>query len=320
MGYISEREEEVRESYMLRAEAGEKEAFRAYIKRKAACALEEIGGRRSVDLASPRLENCRVILTAHYDTPRRVHSVFFLIHRLCERLFGSGPAVKLSLYFYCDLAILILFFGFYFSSLSIAVPIVAVILVLFDFISLGLMAGRKNGGNLNDNTSGVLALLELSERFHGDERVGFAFFDNEERGLQGSRLLRRTYLKTPGFKDATIVNLDCVGGKGDTLVISYNVRGAASPLLEDLKSSGDFEAAAFENYNLTDYRTFAENKAFNLNLSEKTRSRGYFIPDIHTEKDTELSADKVEQICGLVFGAVRKYIEDPENLARGSSL
>ena len=50
------------------------------------------------------------------------------------------------------------------------------------------MGGKPNKHTANDNTSGVITLLELMNRLSPEqkERTAFVFFDNEENGMLGS--------------------------------------------------------------------------------------------------------------------------------------
>ena len=75
--------------------------------------------------------------------------------------------------------------------------------------------------NCNDNTSGVVTLLELMATVDEEDRdtICFIFFDNEEKGLIGSGAFRKQYASK--VVDKVLVNFDCVGD-GDTLLMKYN--------------------------------------------------------------------------------------------------
>ncbi|WP_221088449.1 M28 family metallopeptidase [Deinococcus aquaedulcis] len=65
----------------------------------------------------------------------------------------------------------------------------------------------------NDNASGVLAVLDLARRAAGTplaERAWFVLFDDEETGLNGSRLFVRAY-SYPLRQTRAMLNLDMVG-------------------------------------------------------------------------------------------------------------
>ena len=79
-----------------------------------------------------------------------------------------------------------------------------------------MMAGPANRHTANDNTSGVITLLEIAlslpEELRSD--VCFVWFDNEERGLLGSAAFAGKHKETK--KGALVLNFDCVGD-GDSL-------------------------------------------------------------------------------------------------------
>ena len=74
-----------------------------------------------------------------------------------------------------------------------------------------MLVGPANPSNANDNSSGVITLLEIARSLPENRRkqVCFVLFDLEEAGLIGSASYRKTH------KNATnrqvILNLDCVG-------------------------------------------------------------------------------------------------------------
>ena len=74
---------------------------------------------------------------------------------------------------------------------------------------------------MNDNTSGVAALLTLLARLPKEQRgrVAVVLFDNEEVGLIGSTLFRRRHAHVMANKP--LINLDCVGD-GEMLLLAPN--------------------------------------------------------------------------------------------------
>jgi Zn-dependent M28 family amino/carboxypeptidase len=68
------------------------------------------------------------------------------------------------------------------------------------------------GPGLNDNGSGVAALLQIADRLAGQDRpLRFAFWGAEEIGLVGSRRYVRALSRTERRRIAAYVNLDMVG-------------------------------------------------------------------------------------------------------------
>ena len=77
--------------------------------------------------------------------------------------------------------------------------------------------GKSERDNLNDNTSGVVALLEvaktLTPRYRGE--VCFLFLDGGTQASKGAKGLVRAH---PELKKKSVIVLDCVG-EGDELLI-----------------------------------------------------------------------------------------------------
>jgi hypothetical protein len=79
-----------------------------------------------------------------------------------------------------------------------------------------LLKGPANRHNANDNTSGVVTVLEIMNTLPENlrDRVCFVLFDLEEHGLVGSAAYRKMH------KEATerqiVLNLDCIGD-GDVI-------------------------------------------------------------------------------------------------------
>ena len=84
---------------------------------------------------------------------------------------------------------------------------------------LMMLRGPANRNNANDNTSGVVTVLEILSDIPEDLRnsVCFVLFDLEEAGLVGSSAYRKRH------KDVTenqiVLNLDCVGD-GDVIQLT----------------------------------------------------------------------------------------------------
>ncbi len=74
-----------------------------------------------------------------------------------------------------------------------------------------MLVGPANRHNANDNTSGVVAVLEIAKSMPTDQRhkVCFVLFDLEEAGLIGSSSYRKAHRAES--ENQMVLNLDCVG-------------------------------------------------------------------------------------------------------------
>ena len=171
-------------------------------------------GTRNVVLGDP--ETARFLITAHYDTPAMLwcpnltmpcnavmnalcQLLNFLVLMLPAVIVGGGVLYLTEKPLYGALAML-----------------AAVIATIF------LMAfGIPNPRNANDNTSGVIALMEIAASMPKNlrNRVCFVLFDKEQVAMLGSAAHRRKH--PTASKIQTVVNLNCVGD-GDTIMFFPN--------------------------------------------------------------------------------------------------
>mgnify|MGYP000196437799 CR=1 FL=1 len=82
-----------------------------------------------------------------------------------------------------------------------------------------MMFGAANKHNVNDNTSGIAALLETMQRLSPEarEKTAFILFDHQETGSRGAKSYGAQHVEVQTMK--LLVDLNCVGD-GDTFVIS----------------------------------------------------------------------------------------------------
>ena len=102
-------------------------------------------------------------------------------------------------------------------------PVYGVVAMLAAVVAtIFLMAfGIPNPRNANDNTSGVIALLEIAASMPQNlrNRVCFVLFDKEQVAMLGSAAHRRKH--TEASKIQTVLSLNCVGD-GDTIMFFPN--------------------------------------------------------------------------------------------------
>lgn len=174
-----------------------------------------------------------------------------------------------------------------------------------------LMMGYRNPKNYNDNTSGMVTLLELMAKVDVEDRdkICFIFFDNEEKGLLGSGAFRKRYASK--VVDKLLVNFDCVGD-GDTLFMKYNRSMSQS------KNKTTFETAFVTDFGkemlFSDKGVYpSDQKHFDkicdtvaVAALKKSKVVGLYMDRIHTPKDTILDEKNVEI---LVMGMIN-YIKE----------
>lgn len=204
-------------AHPVRKSGKQKAAFREGVRTLAegygyACREEKVSfGGRNVVLGDP--EKARFLVTAHYDTcasmliPNLItpcNALPFLLYQLVVTVYMATLPVVVGL------AV-----GFLSGSQELGFWIGYITF----WVSLAMMMfGPANKTNANDNSSGVLTVLEIMRSLPVPQRdqVCFVLFDLEEAGLIGSSAYRKAH------KAATdgqlVLNLDCVGD-GDCLML-----------------------------------------------------------------------------------------------------
>ena len=159
------------------------------------------------------------------------------------------------------------------------------------YVVLGIMMfGPANKNNVNDNTSGVAAVMELMQRIPAEQRAKTAFilFDNEEKGMLGSSAYASSHKEVK--KEKLIINMDCVGdGEHVLFFANKKTRSLESfPKLEDAMQSAqgrDFMMNKLENCVYpSDQSQFKHGIA--VCACNKMPVIGYYCDKIHTKKDT----------------------------------
>ncbi len=276
------------EKFPIRRKDAQKQAFRAWFLQQAeemgySARVEENGGHQNVVVGDP--ETAASIFTAHYDTP----AASFLPNVMT-------PRNKLFFWAYQMLQVGIL------VALGVAVGVPLGVATGDD--SIGFLAGYAvymaclflmilgpaNKHNVNDNTSGVAAILEIMARIPKENRAktSFILFDNEEKGCRGSRAYAKAHpaVKEKGF----LVNLDCVGD-GEHILFIAKERNRELPqyslLTEALSAQTGRELHIFpmEGSVLnSDQKNFKASSA--VCACSKGKRIGFVCDRIHTSEDT----------------------------------
>ena len=234
--------------HMIRKKKSEKTKFIDFARGRASelgypSAVEEGSlGARNIVIGNP--EAAEVVFTAHYDTPAAMpipnfitpKNIFiYVCYQMLLVFLLVTPAVILGILVGTVLGLFGLGLGVT-TFIAEAVYLVA----LFGFMLL-LVAGPANKNTANDNSSGVITLLEIMERFPESERgrVAFIFFDLEEAGLIGSSSYKKAHSK---FADRLpLINLDCVGdGRHVLLAVGKRAGELVPRLREAFVSEGDY--------------------------------------------------------------------------------
>lgn len=281
--------------FPVRKTAAQKQAFRdevtAYAKKQAYPVSVEEGsfGSRNIVIGDP--ENAAYLVTAHYDTCAR--SLFPNFIMPC-----NGPV-----FFLCQIGrwllitlvsiILSVLSGLAFGEWCIA-PVA--VLSVFAMILLPIL-GPSNVHNANDNTSGVVTLLEILRTLPENQRhkVCFVLFDLEEAGMIGSASYRKAHRAASDHQ--IVLNLDCVGD-GDHLRLfpSKALKQDRKKLTSLYKACGYFgkKDLLVHEKGFAVYPSDQMHFPYGVGICALNKSKhGLYVEKIHTPKDTALDETNV---------------------------
>ena len=180
---------------------------------------------------------------------------------------------------------------------------------LLVWILLALMLiGPANPSNANDNTSGVITLLEIAKSMPKNQRkrVCFVLFDLEEAGLIGSASYRKAHKARTDRQ--MVLNLDCVGD-GDNLLLfpTKKLKKDRKRLTSLYKACGYFgkKSILLREKGFSFYPSDQANFPWGVGICTlKKRGKTLYLGRIHTDKDIILERTNVN----LLRAAIITYI------------
>lgn len=307
--------QEITERFPIRKKDEQKKQFLAYAVERAqkmgyAARVEENGrGGQHKNFVAGDPDQARVIFTAHYDTP----AVMFLPNLMLPRnipLFILYQILVVGALIAVGLAAAFAAFALTKSRQMIFITF----LVVYYALLLVMIAGPANQHNVNDNTSGVAAVLRLMETLPPECRAQAAFllFDNEEKGMRGSKAFALQHERVK--KDILVVNLDCVGVGEHMLVIAKNyarAMGEYALLEQSLAPAGDIVP---HFYGTTGSVMNSDQKSFRRGVAVAACKRkkivGYYTPSIHTRRDTVAREENIEYLARSLSAFVKTLAEN----------
>lgn len=293
----------------IRKSKKQKQKFRedvlAYIRALGYQASVEKGsfGVHNVIIGDP--EHAKYLITAHYDTcaampvPNFITPCNFGIYLVWQLLLTLLLCVPVGLLGGVlnvvldqpDLSFLIAYF-----------------LLLVELFLM--MAGPANRNNANDNTSGVVSVLETAASMPMELRsdVCFVLFDLEEAGLLGSTAFRNKHKRTSSSQ--LILNLDCVGEGDEILLIptkklkkdTLRLRG-----IQQLCPLRNQKLLKVQDKGFCFYPSDQANFPLGIGIAAFCRSKklGLYLAKIHTSRDRILDENNVALLRDYLIDLVR---------------
>lgn len=252
----------------------------------------ETGGIcKSRNIVVGNLEKAKYILTAHYDTAPVLPFPNFLAPK--NMVAYLGYCLLLCGLFFVVVVLTTIITTLLFDNEIISLVISEAIM----FSLLGYMfIGKANKHTANDNTSGVIALVEALHNEKLKDQVCCVFFDHEEVGLFGSAFFAKKHKDI--LKDKLIINLDCVGD-GDTIMLIYSKMATQyKTKLETSFKNIDNKEFLVTPSKSTLYPSDQANFKNNIGVAsfKKNKWIGYYMDKIHTNKDTTLDMRNINAI------------------------
>ena len=293
--------------FPVRKTKKQKQAFREAVQSYAEqlgypCTVESGSlGSRNLVIGNP--EQADYLVTAHYDTCARLpipnfltpcNFWLFLLWQVVLVLLILGICILMGL-------------GVGFLTGSGAIGSWCGYLMIWVILAL-MLIGPANPSNANDNTSGVVTLLEIAKSMPGNQRkkVCFVLFDLEEAGLIGSASYRKAHKSQTDRQ--MVLNLDCVGD-GDylTLFPTKRLKKDRKRLKSLYKACGYFgeKSILVHEQGFSFYPSDQANFPWGVGICAlNKRGKTLYLSRIHTKKDTILERTNVN----LLRAALITYI------------
>ncbi len=293
---MTELSREILDRWQVRKTKQQKTDFIGFMKKNFPDMKIEEGGRliKSRNLVIGDVQKADFILTAHYDTCAALP--FPNVLSPTNMAFTLFYNILICLPFFAVMAIICRLLSFMIDDFLIRYWIsFAVMLVLLFAVFMG---GKPNKHTANDNTSGVITLLELMNRLSPGqkERIAFVFFDNEENGMLGSAFFAKKYKGC--LADKLVINFDCVSD-GDNILVAMNneAKTRFDPIVRDafVPENGKAVYVSSNAFYPSDQMMFPVSIA--VAALKRKKLIGLYLDRIHTKRDTVFDESNTQYIC-----------------------
>ena len=295
-------------AYPVRKGRKQKQAFRAdvtaYLKTIGYEAFEEKGSFGSRNLVFGDPEKAEYLVTAHYDT--------------CARLPFPNLITPCNLWTF-------LAYQLFMACVMLLVPAIPGVAVglLTESFQIGyyvwyasfwvvfvlMLFGPANKTNVNDNTSGVVTVLEIAGSLPENyrDKVCFVLFDLEEAGLIGSASYYSAH--KAAAKNQIVLNLDCVGD-GDRIMLFPTKKlkkdaGKMERLRRCVRVCGQ-KTVGLRSKGFSVYPSDQANFPYGVGIAAfRCSKRGIlYCSRIHTPRDTVLEITNVNILRAAIISMI----------------
>lgn len=291
-------------AHPVRKKKIQKEQFRQevqdYLQTLGYSAHVESGSFGSKNLVIGDPDRAKYLVTAHYDTCARMfvpnlitpcNALLFILYQIFVCLLLIVPTLAVGA-----------LVGYLFHSFFVGYFLWMVL--LWTGIAL-MLVGPANSSNVNDNTSGVVNVLEIAKSLPENYRkdVCFVLFDLEEAGLIGSASYRKAHKKAS--ESQMVLNLDCVGEGDEIYLFPTSKLKKNQKKLADLdKITGNFgkKTVTVRKQGFSIYPSDQAHFPYGVGICALNRGKlGLYLSKIHTPRDTVLDETNVNILRAAII-------------------
>lgn len=301
---------DVLNQFPVRKKRCQKQAFRAAVQPYAESLgysyKEEKGSFGSVNVVLGDSAKAKFLVTAHYDTCARLPVPNLITP--CSFWGYAGYQLLVTLLMFLPVFAVAFAVGMLTGN-GLAARLVG--LILLYVVMILLFCGPANKHNANDNTSGVVTVLEMARTMPQElrEQVCFILFDLEEAGLWGSSSYRSKHKKESN--DQIVLNVDCVGDGDLIMLFPRKKLRKNKEMLEKLKRySGIYgnKRVTVHEEGFSVYPSDQANFPYGVGICALRQGKfGPYMNRIHTPKDTVLEESNIQLLSDTLTNIIRNY-------------
>ncbi len=259
-------------------------------------------GARNIVFGNP--DSATYLVTAHYDTPAALP--FPNLITPCNFVPFLGYQLVITVLIF----LIALTPDFLLVSFGISADAASRIWLLSLYVILTLMlVGPANKNNANDNTSGVVTVLEIARSMPETQRskVCFVLFDLEEAGLIGSASYRKAHKNQTDRQ--IVLNLDCVGDGNEIMFFptkKLKTDRGKMELLQGITGSLGEKSITIREKGFAYYPSDQKHFPYGVGIAAFHRSSwaGLYCGRIHTRKDTILEETNVNILRAALISLI----------------
>ena len=302
---MTELSRQVFDRFQIRKTKKQKEAFARFLQMHIPeLQVQESGLAKSRNLVIGVPAAAKVILGAHYDTCAQLP--------LPNCITPKKPVLCIlySVIMVIPYLIVIFLLNYLLNLLDLNYWLQYWIsIAAYAFLIWLMISGPANPNTANDNTSGVITLLEIYGALSPEERkqVCFVFFDNEEKGLIGSAQFRKKYKKQ--IKHTLMVNFDCVSdGDHFLLGITKPAGQKYGSLVRTVFTCTESKTVLLENLKKVYYPS--DQAGFPMAIAvaalKYKKPFGYYMDRIHTKRDTVFDEENIRYLTERTVSLIQQ--------------